>query len=345
MQEYEKLRIVRKIWETTDCCTFELATFSGDPIYYAAGQFITLVFATAFGEKRRSYSFSSAPFERTVCITVKRVENGEFSRLLLDKYSEGDVLYSVGVAGQFGYLPVPDHNRRQLLFLAAGSGITPCLSIIKEQLRSSENFVCLYYSASSKADVVFFSLLESLREQFRERFELRYFLSDASDFRERRLSHYLLSGLLQQDIKVAEEHLYCFLCGPYDYMQMGEIALRSRIDKERIRKELFDNSPRQIELRPPDLGSYRVNIWQGEELRVIRSGYPDSILKSALKAGLVLPYSCSAGRCAACIATCVSGKVWMAYNEVLTDAELEQGRILTCQSFPQGGELSIKIGD
>lgn len=341
MQNFLSFKISAKVHETTEACTFELESESGQSLHYESGQFLTLVFETAFGEKRRSYSFSSSPFEHKVCITVKKVDNGEFSRALIDRYQVGDSVFSAGVGGQFTLHAA--EQAEQVFFLAAGSGITPCFAMIKELLQTTSKQVVLYYSNKSKRDIIFYDALEALRSKYAQRFQIRYFNSDAELFSERRLSHFLLPQLLQADVRVLDAKVMCYLCGPFEYMQMAEIALRSRFEPNQIRKEQFDSRERTWSPKPPDTEKHPVHLnWQGEE-RVLEAGYPQSILQSALKAGIVLPYSCSAGRCGACIATCVKGKVWMAYNEVLTDKEVENGRFLTCQAYPQEGEIWVEI--
>jgi ring-1,2-phenylacetyl-CoA epoxidase subunit PaaE len=341
MQNSVSVKISAKIEETSDACTFELQSETGEAIAYEAGQFITFIFKTKLVEKRRSYSFSSAPFENTVRITVKRVANGEFSRPLVDSFNVGDTLLTAGVAGQFTASSARDAE--QVIFLAAGSGITPCFSMIKELLHNTSKQLCLYYSNRTLADIIFKNELDGLQARFPQRLLLRYFTSDAASIFERRISHYLLPQLLQKDIKVADDKVMCYLCGPYEYMQMAEIALRSRFKAEQIRKEQFDSTPRKISMVPPDKTKHLVHLrWQGKSY-ALEAGYPTTVLNAALRAGLSLPYSCSAGRCGACIASCTKGKVWMGYNEVLTDKEVESGRFLTCQAYPQGGDIWLEI--
>src|SRR5262245_6570139 len=125
------VRITRIITETSDSKTFVLQPLNGWQPVYQPGQFLTLVFYTRNGEKRRSYSISSTPvLKEELSITVKKVDNGEFSRLLVYHAKEGDVLYTSGISGFF-QLPNSHGSVEQYVFLAAGSGITPCLPLIK----------------------------------------------------------------------------------------------------------------------------------------------------------------------------------------------------------------------
>ena len=139
----QSFRITHIIPETKDAKTFVLQATDNATINYKAGQFVTLVFDTKFGEKRRSYSISSSPdIVEPFSITIKKVENGEFSRLLITHAKEGDILNSSGINGFF-HLPDNIEGIDQFFFLAAGSGITPCYSIIKTLLATTKKQVVL----------------------------------------------------------------------------------------------------------------------------------------------------------------------------------------------------------
>src|SRR5436190_13540416 len=141
----QSFKISHIIPETKDAKTFVLQPTDNTIPHYKAGQFVTLVFNTKFGEKRRSYSISSSPeLNESLSITVKKVENGEFSRFLIGHKKEGDILNSSGISGFF-HLPDNIDNTDQFFFLAAGSGITPCYSIIKTLLTTTTKNVVLFY--------------------------------------------------------------------------------------------------------------------------------------------------------------------------------------------------------
>src|SRR6185295_2857853 len=106
-------------------------------------------------------------------------------------------------------------------------------------------------------------------------------------------------------------------------------------------KENFSSFPRISLPEPPDREPHKVTIRIAQDTFTVDVQFPNSILKAAREKGIELPYSCEAGRCSSCVATCVSGQIWMAYNEVLTDRDVEKGRILTCQGFPIGGDAEI----
>jgi ring-1,2-phenylacetyl-CoA epoxidase subunit PaaE len=339
-QNYAILRIAAISQETEDAKTFELQAEDGRILQYLPGQFITLVFLTTHGEKRRSFSISSISSENKICITVKKIPNGEFSRPLIDHYKVGDTLLSAGIAGQF---VLSEAVQDQYVFIAAGSGITPCYALIKQILITTEAKVVLYYSNRSEADTIFYEDLKRMQAAAAGRFVIRFLFSNRSSVYEKRLSHWLLLQFLDQDVLMSTDRVQAFVCGSYDYMQMVEIALRSRLKPEQIRKENFDHWPRQRVPEAPDKTEQNVELMFKGKVYNFKTQYPQTVLSVAKSMGIALPYSCEAGRCAACVGTCKSGKIWMAYNEVLTDKEVEQGRILVCQSYPQGGKVQIEV--
>jgi ring-1,2-phenylacetyl-CoA epoxidase subunit PaaE len=340
---FRKLRIIDIVPETKDAKTFRLEPLEGYNPHYKAGQFLTLAFQTKYGEKRRSYSISSSPeLDEYLSITVKKIDNGEFSRLLNYHAKKNDVLFTSGISGFF---TLPEKKDiRQYFFLAAGSGITPCYSLIRTLLvRDDQSEVVLIYSNKSQADTIFFTQLKDLEEKHKARFRIKFLFSDIPNVYESRLSHWLLPQLLASYQHYKPKETLFYVCGPFDYMRMVEITLLSTIPKENIVKENFTSWPRLILPEPPDAENHKVTIsFRGNEYQ-FDSQYPQNILATAKKLGIELPYSCEAGRCGSCAATCVSGKIWMAYNEVLTDKEVAQGRVLVCQAFAVGGDVRIEI--
>jgi ring-1,2-phenylacetyl-CoA epoxidase subunit PaaE len=338
----KRLKIVDVITETEEAKTFVLAALDGWIPQYNAGQFITFVFYTANNEKRRSFSISAAPaLGEYLSITVKRVENGEYSRQLLAYAKVGDILYSTGISGFF-QLPENDTRIEQYFFLAAGSGITPCYALIKTILQTGSKKIVLIYSNHTKHQTIFYKQLIALQKQYTERFKIRFLFSDIFNVHQSRLSSWLLNLLLREYISSPAKALQFYLCGPFEYMQMADITLKiNGILANQIIKENYSNLPRLVIPRPPDIDAHEVAIKINDKEYTLSVQYPNSILAAAKKQHIQLPYSCEAGRCGSCAATCISGKIWMAYNEVLMEDEIEKGRILTCQGFPIGGNASI----
>jgi len=343
MNPFKNIRIAGIIPETKDTKTFILEC--DEPISYKAGQFLSFIFNKPHGEERRSYSFSSAPgLAEPMAITVKRVANGEFSRLFTDKIRVGE---HFRVIGPSGFFTIPDDlaEIKQIFFLAAGSGITPVFSLIKWLLQFRPNLkLVLLYSNHSDKDIIFHSALNKLALAYPEQFRVEYLLSISHNLERARMSKWLLSVILQEYREAALHEMLFYLCGPFDYMRMATIQLLNEgLLPSQIRKENFSIFKPAIRAVPPDLEKHSVEIQFNGAVYHIDSQYPDSILAAAKKKGISLPYSCEAGRCGTCVARCLEGTVWMSHNEVLMDDEIEKGKVLTCVGYPVGGNVKLEF--
>jgi ring-1,2-phenylacetyl-CoA epoxidase subunit PaaE len=341
---YHQLQITQIIQETKDSKTFVLKSLDNTLNQYQAGQFLTLVFETPTGEKRRSYSLSSAPLLReAISITIKKVDNGEFSRSLLTHAQVGDVLLASGINGMFT-LPKNLNQVEQFFFLAAGSGITPCFSLIKTLLHTTNKKIVLIYSNKNEEQTIFYNQLLQLQKAFPTQLTIQLLLSNNTSVYNSRLSNWLLQQLLKQLLQTEKSNALFYLCGPFEYMQMATITLLgASIPSSNIKKENFDSLPRKEKPLPPNTNAHSIILNIQGEKHVLSVQYPNSILAAAKKNNLAIPYSCEAGRCGSCAATCTKGKVWMAYNEVLLDEELAKGRILCCQAYPLNDEVEVII--
>jgi ferredoxin-NADP reductase len=343
LTDHLKLRVKQIIRETESVKSFIL--LPDKPIKYKAGQFITLIFKTAQGEERRSYSFSSSPdTDNTISITVKRVENGKYSRPLFEILKEGDEIMATAPAGLF-VLPESIDYYRQIVFFAAGIGITPVFSLIKSALIKYPNVeLILVYSNSTHQSTVFYQQLLDLQKLHPERLKLEFLFSSSQNLTRARLSKWLLPQLLEV-YKTKEDHKTLFYtCGPKDYMRMVTIAIEEEgFSKDEVRKENFDTTPVIKKESPPDLQTHQVVLRIGDRQYQIETTYPQSILEAAKKSNINIPYSCETGKCGSCVMNCVIGKVWMSYNEVLTANDIASGKVLTCTGFPAGGDIELQL--
>ncbi len=334
---YIPLRIIQIRNDTRNTKSFILEQLHGPPIKYKAGQFLTLIFKKRNSEERRSYSISSTPFlNEPLTITVKRIDNGEYSRFLFDGAQVGDVLLTIGASG---YFTLPENLTRytQFFFLAAGSGITPILPLIKMILHTCPAVhVTLIYSNRTKEDSIFFSELQFLVNKFPKQLSMELLLSSSKNLLRARLTKFVLLQFIHEKVIKKNQTLF-YICGPFDYMQMATITLLTEgIPLENIRKENFSTEKPIIKELPPDVKAHHVQVNFERRQYHLTVQYPTTILEAAKKEKIMLPYSCEAGKCGTCSATCVKGNVWHAYNEVLMERELEQGRILTCTGYPFG---------
>ncbi|RAV98471.1 ferredoxin--NADP reductase [Pseudochryseolinea flava] len=327
--------------EAFDTKSFVLKPVGNHDVTYEPGQFLTLVFSATV-DARRSYSISSASFlGEPLTITVKRIDNGAFSRFLFDTCKVGDTLQSIGVSGFF-LLPKPVESHQQFFFLAAGSGITPVLPMIKTLLHQTSNTIYLLYSNKSEETIVFKSALQSLKRDFPSRFHVTWLNSNSKNLLQARLTKIFLTDFVKQHVNIEKSSALFYLCGPKDYMQMATITLLTTgIPSANIRKEIFDTTKVNVRELPPDTDAHYVTLIQNGKRYKFTAQYPETILVAAKREGLILPYSCEAGKCGTCAATCSSGRVWMSYNEVLVERELQKGRVLTCTGYAVAGDVTI----
>lgn len=318
---------------------------NGHGLSYRSGQFLTLIDFSTGSELRRSYSICSSPvLNEPLTIAVKRIDNGFFSRKLVDHARKGDILMCSGIAGFF-CLPDTIQLYKKVFFFAAGSGITPVLSLIKTLLYGHSGIsIHLVYSNPSVETTAFYFLLHEMQSRFQSHLQIDFLISSEADLRRARLNRDLLLEFISVHQAQKNGTLF-YTCGPDNYMRMIIFLLiEEGFPRENIRKEDF-NPGRQthIHREPPDKHDYEVKIrFRENEFRFIVH-YPDSILRAAQKQKLNLPYSCETGKCGSCAAACVSGSVWLSNNEVLTEKELTQGLTLTCTGHPQNGPVVLRI--
>lgn len=328
---------------------FKTFTFKqGHGISYKAGQYLTFVQKNDHEEIRRSYSIVSAPsLNEPLSIGVKRIENGAFSRHLIDHAKVGDELLTTGAGGLFT-LPDDLTNIQQLFFLAAGSGITPVYSLLKTVLHLHPHIrAVLIYSNPSPQKTVFLSQLNELKQAFDQRFHMKFLFSNSPDLSLARLNRELLVQLARTHSICSFDRILFYICGPEAYMRMCVYTLQEeKVPKENIRRENFVVRAKTLRKNdPPDKGTHLVTIIEGNESYQLKVQYPDTILQAAKKQNIALPYSCEAGTCGNCSAKCIEGKVWLSYNEVLTEKDLQNGLTLTCTGHPVGGDVILDIRD
>ena len=332
------LRIAGIVQETAEAASFLLEDIAGNEIVYKPGQFLTLIFNRGLHEVRRSYSISSSPGNNNIIrITVKRVHNGEVSRLLLDHYHTGDILSAALPAGMFVLDARKEDKVRDIFFLAAGSGISPVFSLLTDILHNTRNTsVVLAYQNHTRKETIFRSELEALAGEFAGRFTWYDFVSYPEEGAQSsmRLNNEMLEALIPAATRYQPADTVFFICGPPSFMWMCQFTiLLMGYKTAQVKKEYFViNTP-----PPPPLivnpVERKVKVEDtGEEIH-FTTVYPRTILESALEKGIALPYSCKGGRCSTCVAKCTRGEVVMSMNDVLTEADIRNGLVLTCVGY------------
>ncbi|WP_266362978.1 ferredoxin--NADP reductase [Tellurirhabdus rosea] len=331
--------------------TLVLQPVDNRPVRYRAGQFLTFVLHISGHEVRRSYSLSSTPgVDADLRITIKRVDNGEVSRYLLDHVQVGDVLTSLPPLGRF-VLETSPGTPRDIVLMGAGSGITPLFSILKQVLHEEpDSRVTLLYSNTSEHSVVFRDSLNALRQRHADRFRLIHLLSQPTgdgglngEVRRGRLNNLLLELMLPGLTTFDRADARWYICGPGDYMRMVQFTLLFLgIKQEQIRKENFTVDVVSVPAISPERArDHRIALtFRGTEYTLQVPAY-QSILEAALGQGIPLPYSCRGGRCSACAVRCRRGRVAMTINDVLTENDLANGWVLTCTGYPESDDVQL----
>jgi len=333
--------------ESTGTKTIFLERMDGQDLVYKAGQFLTILFSFHHRQLRRSYSLSTAPgIDPVPAITVKRVQNGEISRYMLDHLRVGDELISLPPAGRFtldsaslhppaapepGTNVSPEPATPPLLFVAAGSGIVPVFSLLKAALSStSEVPLILVSQQHDEAASPFRAQLGRMLETYSTRFKW----IDLLTTRDGRLNNWRLEELLNDVLPELPVLPHVYLCGPLSFMRMVQFTLRlmgfpgESIKKENFTVEFVPAAPATIDPSPKNITIHAGGkVWQFEAV------WPQTILQAGLAHEVHLPYSCRGGRCSTCVAKCLRGTVMMTINEVLTESDLREGLVLPCVGY------------
>lgn len=352
---YRHLQVKKIIRETPDAIIIEFD--QPDPVMvYSSGQFLTLILTIDGKEVRRAYSLCSSPaVDKGLAVTVKRVEGGLVSNWLNDRLKEGDKIKVMEAMGSFT-TEYDKSNKRHLILFAGGSGITPMLSIIKSMLTYEPESICsLIYCNRNLESIIFRESLDQLQARYEGRLRVIHVLDDAP------MNWQGHSGLLNHDmlIKIFErlpdwgiDHSTYLMCGPEGMMKnVQNILVEQRIPEDKIFKESFVAGTIDKELKGTD-GVINEEVTDTKEVKIIYDGEEHifsvspgkSILETALDLGIDLPYSCQSGLCTACRGKCISGKVKLDEEEGLSEAELEEGYVLTCVGHPLTDDVIIEIG-
>lgn len=352
--EFLELIVKEVVSETKEAKSYVLEAFDGGPILYEAGQFLTLIIEFNGHDVRRSYSMGSTPgIDERLFITVKRKENGEISRHILEHWEPGTRVKAVPPSGRFTIDTDPT-LQRHIFFLTAGSGIVPVFSLIKSVLASEpRTHITMLYQNHDETTIIYHRELQLLEERYPKQFTRIDLLSHPllHELPSRRLNNGLLEQLVGyhesrpfQQMKDKPPTLF-YTCGPPAFMRMAQFTLRLMgYEEEQIVKEHFT-----IPVLPPpaliiDPQPRKVQLRFNEKEYEYEVTYPTSILQAALDLHIELPYSCKAGRCATCTAKCLSGEVKMTNNEVLTEKDMERGLVLTCVGYA-ASDVRLIFGD
>jgi ring-1,2-phenylacetyl-CoA epoxidase subunit PaaE len=350
--QFHRLAVTEIRRETPDSVSiaFAVPPALADAYRFLPGQHVTVKRTLDGEEVRRSYSICSGLDDGELRIAVKKQEGGVFSSFANERLRPGDTLEVMTPTGHFT-VPLDPDAARTYLGIAAGSGITPLLSLIKTVLtREPKSRFFLLYGNRTTASIMFREALESLKDRFLDRLSVTHVLSrEAQDVPalSGRIDEEKLALFLRAAIPAAAVD-HAFLCGPPELLRRAEATLRALgLPAERLHLERFtvDGAP------PPRrasraAGTVRPAVAEAEAvLDGGRHRFPigegETVIDAALAAGLELPYSCRGGMCCTCRAKLVEGEVAMDHNYSLEPWELQAGYVLTCQSRPKTKKIVL----
>lgn len=336
--------------EQAICIAFELSPEHAENFQYQPGQHLTIRHLTEQEELRRCYSICSDSDE-DMSIAIKKIDQGQFSTWANENLKVGDVLEVMPPQGVF-FQKAAKVGGKHYLGFAAGSGITPILSIVKAVLnRQQDATFTLVYGNRSWKQTMFSEQIMDLKDRFKERLQLINIFSrelNDSEIFNGRIDEEKLQQLFQAGLIPAETD-HCFACGPEEMMNAVETVLPTLgIERNKIHTERFNTgtapkaSAQQIESRTEE----KVNIiLDGRELIIEVSKQDDSILDAALRAGADLPYACKGGVCATCKCKVLQGEVEMAINYSLEEEEIQKGYVLSCQARPTTQNVRLSFDE
>jgi ring-1,2-phenylacetyl-CoA epoxidase subunit PaaE len=351
-----KIKEIKK--ETIDCISvlFEIPDELTKSFAFQQGQSLTMRSTINGEEVRRTYSLCSSPLDKEWRVAIKKVDGGLFSTFANDSLKTGDVMEVMEPVGKF-YTELNPANKKNYLAFAAGSGITPVLSIIKTTLRTEPNSTfTLVYGNKSRASIIFFEELEGLKNKFIDRFSFINILSrerTESAINSGRINVDKLNELAKLVDYASTDEV--FICGPEEMIFCIKDYLQQKgINEKKIHFELFTSStPKKSKIKSRWLSGQKSKIELGPASKIsvkvdgrsfdfdLALSDETTILDAALKQGADLPYACKGGMCCTCKARLLEGEVEMDVHWGLEHEEIEKGFILTCQSHPKTEKVVV----
>ncbi len=312
---------------------------------FKAGQYLTLQQKINGEEIRRAYSICASPNSGLLKVAIKAIPEGVFSNYAISGLNIGDTIEVSEPEGKFLLEPLPNKN---YIAFAAGSGITPILSMVKTVLESEStaNFT-LIYGNKSIADTIFYSELNELKKEYSSRFNLHYIFS-----RERQ-ENTLFGRIDKGNTNFFVKNEYAntrfdaaYVCGPETMIQtVSDTLIENNFTKQHIHFELFTASSNEQNTDKIKEGTTEITVLVDDEETTFSMAQTDDLLAASLRNNIDAPYSCQGGVCSSCLAKVTEGKAIMTKNSILTDDEVADGFILTCQAHPTTSKIRIDFDD
>ncbi len=315
---------------------------------FIAGQYITIKTTIAGEEIRRAYSICSTPNSGELRIAIKTIDNGTFSVYACTILKEGAILEVSKPEGKF-ILETSSNNKNNYLGIAAGSGITPVMAMIKATLNEEpKSTFTLIYGNKTEADTIFKNEIDNLKSKFSTQFNIQYVYSREQN--SEALFGRIDTGNINFVVKNKFKNLTfdtAFLCGPEEMITTAKKALiENGLSENNIHFELFSTPVSSEEKTTQNFeGISEITVLLDDEENSFKMDSKTTILTAALKEGLDAPYSCQGGICSSCIAKVTEGNAVMTKNTILSKEEIKDGLILTCQAHPTSQKITIDYDD
>ena len=348
---------VQDIYKVTKDCsvvTFQIPDELASEFQYKQGQHLTLKTIIDGEDARRSYSLCSSPTENKWQVAVKKIPGGLFSTFINETLKKGDTLEIMAPSGKFN-VNVEVEKAKNYIVFAAGSGITPILSIIKTHLAlEPKSTFKLFYLNRSVKSIIFKEEIEQLKNKYFDRFEIFYFLT-----KEQRSIELLNGRFTKEKIQVLTEKIIdilavdeCFICGPEDMIfLLRDELVAVGLNKDKIHYELFTSGISEADkerikkiVEHKAEGTDVTIIDGGKEFHFVMDEAYDNILDGALAAGADLPFACKGGVCSTCKCMVIEGEVEMKVNYALDAHEVAKGLVLSCQAVPTTDKVVVDFG-
>jgi ring-1,2-phenylacetyl-CoA epoxidase subunit PaaE len=343
-----KVKEVRKETPTCVSIALDIPEELKPAFNYKPGQYINLIKTVNGEELHRSYSLCSSPMDDEWRVAVKLLEGGAFSTYANRDLRAGDILEVMPPNGKFT-IPMDPAQSHSYLFVAAGSGITPVISLIRSVLKTEpHSTVSLIYGSRRTEEVIFLEELQAMKNKFMDRLSLYFVLSQES--MEEEIFHGRIGAeklrLFHGKLYDARELDGVFICGPEEmiFECRDEFQLQGLVP-EKIHFELFGTKGLPA-VKPPTVSVPGAKVQvrlkaDGRTMNFEMEAGKDNILDAALRNKARLPYACKGGVCCTCKAKLMQGEVDMLRNYGLEPDEVEAGYILTCQAIPKSSQISV----
>ena len=349
MSAFYKLNISEIKRETSEAVSivFNVPNELKDNYKFVAGQYLNLKLTLDGQEIRRAYSICSSPESGELRISVKAVKNGVFSQFANSQLKVGDTLEIGTPEGKFTFEPNFEKQKNYAAF-AAGSGITPVLSIVKSMMVSEpKSTFVLVYGNKSPEQTIFYNDLHELMLNNVGRFFVHYVYSQSKVDNENfgRIDKSIVNLVLNNKHKEKEFDKF-YLCGPEAMINsVSEVLKEHNVADKNIKFELFTTTKTEKEIATSSNGHTKVSMMVDGDFAAFEMSQKQTILEAALKNGIDAPYSCQGGICSSCLCRITQGTAEMKKNSILTDSEVASGLVLSCQAVPTSSEIYVDYDD